>query len=215
LNSQKVIEPAKRQTARDGRQRRSGKRDARKRALAEDAIKALSELGYARTSLRDIANCSGVSVGVLHYYFHDKEDLISFCVRVYKEDFMKRLDSIAASAPDSDSLIRSFSDGLVETLDRGGDVHRLWYDIRSQAMFDEVFQPVVEEIEDALIGVTERVLLRIGALRGCAPAMNAREAYLLLDGQFRYFLQRKLAGDRSASADYRAMLDASFKTQIL
>ena len=49
--------------------------------LAEAALQTLSELGYARTSLREIAQNSVFSHGVLHYYFKDKADLITCCVR--------------------------------------------------------------------------------------------------------------------------------------
>ena len=58
--------------------KRSAKRSRRKDELALAAIDALKQLGYARTSLRDIAEISGVSVGMLHYYFEDKTDLITF-----------------------------------------------------------------------------------------------------------------------------------------
>ncbi len=52
--------------------------------LAAAALQTLSELGYARTSLREIAQNSEFSHGVLHYYFTDKVDLITYCVRQYK-----------------------------------------------------------------------------------------------------------------------------------
>lgn len=48
----------------------------RRAQLAASALQTLSELGYARTSLRDIAQNSEFSHGVLHYYFSDKVDLI-------------------------------------------------------------------------------------------------------------------------------------------
>ena len=46
--------------------------DARRDQLAESALKTLGELGYARTTLREIANNSTFSHGVVHYYFEDK-----------------------------------------------------------------------------------------------------------------------------------------------
>ncbi|MFT7449151.1 MAG: AcrR family transcriptional regulator, partial [Glaciecola sp.] len=39
--------------------RKSAKRNEKKRQIAESAINALQELGYANTSLRDIASKSG------------------------------------------------------------------------------------------------------------------------------------------------------------
>ena len=65
--------------------KRAGKRADKRRELAEHAISMFGNLGYARTTLRDIASQSGVSLGILHYYFEDKVDLISYCVKLYKE----------------------------------------------------------------------------------------------------------------------------------
>ena len=50
--------------------------DERRNELAESALLTLGELGYARTSLRDIASNSPFSHGVLHYYFADKLELV-------------------------------------------------------------------------------------------------------------------------------------------
>ena len=56
--------------------------DQRRTQLAESALRTLSELGYARTSVRDIAQNSEFSHGVLHYYFKDKAELIVYSVRL-------------------------------------------------------------------------------------------------------------------------------------
>ena len=56
----------------------------RRAELGEAALQTLAALGYARTSLREIAQNSEFSHGVLHYYFRDKVDLITYCVRQYK-----------------------------------------------------------------------------------------------------------------------------------
>ena len=60
------------------------KYDERRTQLAISALATLGELGYARTSLREIAQNSEFSHGVVHYYFADKLELITHCVRYYK-----------------------------------------------------------------------------------------------------------------------------------
>ena len=70
----------------------------RREELARAALKTLSELGYARTSLREIAENTEFSHGVLHYYFTDKVDLIMCCVRQYKAVCVTRYDEVVASA---------------------------------------------------------------------------------------------------------------------
>ena len=63
---------------------RETKADARREQLAESVLTTLGELGYAKTSLREIAQNSPFSHGVLHYYFDNKIELIIYCVRYYK-----------------------------------------------------------------------------------------------------------------------------------
>ena len=80
----------------------------RRGQLAAAALKTLSELGYARTSLREIAQNSEFSHGVLHYYFHDKTDLITYCVREYKAECVRRYDHVVATATTADELEAGF-----------------------------------------------------------------------------------------------------------
>ena len=74
--------------------------------MAEATLKTLSELGYARTSLREIAQNSEFSHGVLHYYFRGKQDLILEAVRQYKAICIRRYDAIFESATDGGDLRR-------------------------------------------------------------------------------------------------------------
>ena len=64
----------------------------------------LGELGFARTSLREIAQKTAFSHGVLHYYFRDKIELITYCVRRYKEHCVTRYDEIVEQATSRDEL---------------------------------------------------------------------------------------------------------------
>lgn len=172
---------------------KSAKRARKKDELADNAIAALKQLGYARTSLRDIAEMSGVAVGTLHYYFEDKVDLITYCVRRYKTGFMGEMQSILSEDMASDQLSERFIKGLSRSIRRDAETHRLWYDIRSQAMFDTAFHEVVEDIETGLIGIVRDFLTRTGLHH-----VQAMPVYLMLDATFRFHLQKFLAGDRSA-----------------
>ena len=62
----------------EARRAPADKYDERRNQLAESALQTLGELGYARTSLREIANNSEFSHGVVHYYFADKLELIVY-----------------------------------------------------------------------------------------------------------------------------------------
>lgn len=178
------------------------KADARKRSeqrvenrneLASHAIVALSELGYARTGMRDIATVSGRSVGALTYYFDDKIDLISYCVRLYKEEFVRHIDAAMTGHSSSDEVKEAVTSAFAWAIEHDANKHRLWYDIRSQALFEEAFRPVVREIEENLVAMVVRFLTELGR-----PADNGQTMYFLLDGLFRVHLQAALEGDTQA-----------------
>ena len=172
---------------------------ARRRQLAESALETLSELGYARTSLRDIAYHSGFTHGVLHYYFRDKADLIAQGVRQYNERCVTRYDDIVANATTADELREGFGQRMVDTLINETAQHRLWIDLRSQSLFDPSFRDAIVEIDSALEQMIWKILTRYAELDDLTLAVSPSFAYALFDGIFQMALVSHISGDESAA----------------
>ncbi|WP_141005053.1 TetR/AcrR family transcriptional regulator [Nocardioides humi] len=182
------------------------KHDERRRALADSALRTLGELGYARASLREIANNSEFSHGVVHYYFHDKLELIVYCVRQYKATCVHRYDGVVADATTADGLVAAFADKLVETIVEEAPMHRLWYDLRSQSMFEVSLREAVLQIDQTLEDMVWRVVSTYADLAGAAPAMTPHVAYGLLDGLFQQALLGYLCEREGVLDDLRAQV---------
>ena len=180
---------------------RVDKFSARRIELAEAALETLAELGYARTSLREIAQKSEFTHGVLHYYFSDKVDLICCCVRHYKAKCVTRYDRITSAAQSRDELLKGFLEKLGETVRDEAQMHRLWYDLRSQSLFEEAFRNDVAEIDKSLEDMVWRIASRFASLGDRQPAVSRGALYALFDGLFQRCLLRHLSGDRRAIAD--------------
>jgi AcrR family transcriptional regulator len=178
--------------------------EERRRELADAALQTLSELGYARTSLREIAQHSAFSHGVLHYYFRDKVDLITYCVRRYKAVCVRRYDEIVADARAADALAAGFVDAMVGTLVADATMHRLWYDLRSQALFEESFRADVREIDASLERMIWRIVSRYAELTATASRVPSPLAYAMFDGLFQQALARHLDGVPAAAGELRA-----------
>lgn len=169
----------------DRKANKARKRENRKREIAQSAISALKLYGYARTTLRDIASQSEMSLGSLHYYFEDKDELLIYCVRQYKSEFAKIISASVIGISNPDRIKTAFCTALAETISTEAELHRLWYDIRNQALFDQAFVPVVDEIEEQLIEMMNPI----------ASERKAKELlYLRFDGAFRYLLQLSVSG---------------------
>ena len=180
---------------------REEKFQARRLELAEAALETLGELGYARTSLREIAQNSEFTHGVFHYYFTDKLDLICCCVRHYKAKCVTRYDEVTASARTRDELMDGFTAKLAETLREEARMHRLWYDLRAQALFEDAFRKDVAEIDKSLEDMMWRVASRYSELGGKKPGVTSAVLYALFDGLFQRYLLKHLSNDRRAVPD--------------
>ncbi len=181
--------------------RKDRKRQEKKRQIAESAIEALKELGYANTSLRDIAANSDQSLGMLHYYFEDKIKLIKFCVENYKAEFVRDLTEALENADGRDAVIEAFSGALVKSIVDDEATHRLWYDIRTQAMFDPIFSPLVSRIENSLIDVVRTAFTKAGH----DAAGNYEIQYALLDGVFRYIMHQQIIAKQKSREEIKTI----------
>ncbi|QCP55032.1 TetR/AcrR family transcriptional regulator [Trinickia violacea] len=177
------------------------KYEARRVELAEAALKALAELGYAKTSLREIAQKSEFTHAVLPYYFEDKLDLIRCSIRHLKAQCATRYDVVTAAAQSSEELMNGFLDKLAETIRDEPQMHCLWYDLRAQALFEEAFRDVVNEIDKSLEDMVWRVVTRYAELGGGQPTITPGAAYALLDGLFQKHLLRHISDDPNAVSD--------------
>jgi TetR/AcrR family transcriptional regulator, transcriptional repressor of bet genes len=182
-----------RQTSREARV------EERRTQLAQSALATLGELGYAKTSLREIAQNSEFTHGVVHYYFADKVELISHCVRLYKTQCVNRFDEIVLSSRSAEELLEQFAAKLVETMTTEAPLHRLWYDLRTQSLFEASFRDDVLEIDRALQGMIWRVVDRYAEWVEARPLLEPEAAYALFDGLFEKALLGYLSGDAGAA----------------
>jgi AcrR family transcriptional regulator len=175
----------------------------RRRELADAALLTLADLGYARTSLRTIADNTAFSHGLLHYYFADKVELITYCVRRYKAACVQRYEGNLAEAETPEHFAIACGEGLAATLADAPLMHRLWYDLRSQSMFEEAFRADVAEIDESLEAMIWRMVTGYATLTDAKPTCTSTESYAMFDGLFQQALLRHLTGSTEALDDLR------------
>ncbi|MFE3177950.1 TetR/AcrR family transcriptional regulator [Amycolatopsis sp. NPDC059090] len=182
----------------------------RREQLAESALQALAELGYARTSLREIAQKSDFSHGVLHYYFADKVELLTYAVRKFEEVCVTRYDDVVAAAGSADELKHGFGAAMAGTLRTDAAMHRLWYDLRNQSLFEESFRGDVLDIDEQRQDMVWRVVRRYAEFTERPAQVSPEVAYAAFDGLFQRALLQQLAGQDEAAdrleADVAALL---------
>lgn len=184
--------------------RRARAHEARRSALVDSALRTLSELGYANTSVRDIAQNSEFSHGVLHYYFADKAELIEECIHRIEQmtaDRVAEMPTTASSASEyADAVATVLADSLrTETAD-----HRLWYDLRSQSMFDDQLREAAGSIDRSRGVQAWTIVERYAAIADRSPAVSPAVAYQVIDGVFFHHVLAMVYGDETSPDRLRA-----------
>ena len=171
---------------------------ARRQELATQATSGLAELGFARASMRELAQHCEISLGVLHYYFDDKDDLVMCCVRQYKNHFIDRYNSIVIDGSSGAELKTRISSALSNSLQESAVMHRLWYDLRTQALFDDRFAVSINEIDDSLAALTWKAVTAYAELTESRIIVTPAIVYATADGLFHRALRDLIRGDAAA-----------------
>jgi AcrR family transcriptional regulator len=187
---------------------------ARRAQLAEAALQTLADLGYARTSLREIAQNTEFSHGVLHYYFEDKIDLLTFCVRRYEDVCVTRYDELVRTATRAEELRTGFGAAVATTLSTEAPMHRLWYDLRNQSLFEESFRPDVLEIDHRREQMIWRVVSRYAELADVTCITTPGVTYAVFDGLFQQALLHHLAGEPDAAENLATAVTTTLDTLV-
>jgi hypothetical protein len=93
---------------------------------------------------------------------------------------------------------------MAQTLRTDAPMHRLWYDLRNQSLFEESFRADVLEIDQRREAMIWRVVSRYATLAGISATLSPAAAYAILDGLFQQALLHHLAGNESTADDLAA-----------
>ena len=130
-------------------------------------------------------------------------------MRQYKAQCVTRYDEIVATARPPTSSPPASLDSWPRRCVEDAPLHRLWYDLRSQALFEESFRADVAEIDASLERMIWRIVIALRrAGRGRRSTSTPPTAYAMFDGLFQQALLRHLAGDPDAARDLRTAVAA-------
>lgn len=174
----------------------------KKQELLQHALLLLAEKGFAALNLRDLASRAGMSLGLIHYYFSDKQALLTEALQLYKSGFIAQLQTALLQADDADQLITTAVQVFTAIATEPQSLHRLWYDLKAQAMFDNAFREVLHQTEQQLIDLCAAFLSKLNHLRGTTSPLSALDLYLLLDSHLQYAMLHQ--GEEKASGEWLA-----------
>ena len=168
-----------------------------KRKIEAAALQVFVKQGFHGTSIRDIANASGVSIGNIYNYYKTKEDLY----KAIAEHYETRMQALRASAIegmeddmfDPQALLQ-FAGRLRDIVHNETDYWRLMYiDVTEfgNQHFAHLYRNLAKDLKSAL-GKKLRDPKR-GNWSGVDPALAFTSIYLQF---FTYFLVETLLGGK-------------------
>jgi TetR/AcrR family transcriptional regulator, fatty acid metabolism regulator protein len=97
--------------------------------ILKNSLRVLAKNGYENTTIANIANKSNVSRGILHYYFSDKEDLVSKVLAFSSENIIQAtIRGIKGKTPEEivDNIIKDSIQSFRDNPDFYAFLFEMW-----------------------------------------------------------------------------------------
>lgn len=119
--------------------------DERRAEILETTCEVVIERGFAATRVSDVARKLGVSTGLIHYHFDNKEQLLAEAFKfAARQDIDRIAKRIADSATAIEKLDRMFQMWAPEQDDYAW---MLWIDSWGEALRNELMQEISQELD--------------------------------------------------------------------
>lgn len=120
--------------------------------IVESAVALFSLKGYARVSVKEIAEAAGVNIALISYYFGGKEKLYSYVMEQQLTLFGRQLEVIRQEQQDPLEKIRCFIQTAIEVHKKFPYLNRLLYRelLSPTNCFDEIVKGEAERFHNFL-----------------------------------------------------------------
>ena len=125
--------------------------------LIDAAVQVVARQGLEAASVKAVAAQAGVTAGLLHYHFADKDELMVAALRRALEAYQARLRERRAERSSAEQLPGLIADARAAT-DTDADVFRLRLAFASRALSHPDLAPVIRELNAAGVEETAATL---------------------------------------------------------
>jgi len=174
-----------------------------RQVLIQATFDTISELGIAGTSVSEIIDRAGLSRGMIHLHFDNKDHLLIETARYMSDQYYAMLDEFLRDAGDSpqEKLEAMISADLSESILNRETVN-VWYAFRGEARSQNAYANYSDTRDDALRGMFFDAYLQLAG-DSEDPKTLARDAthgtLALLEGMWTDFLLHSGAFNRKTA----------------
>lgn len=149
--------------------KRRTKKDQKIDAILLSTIQLLAERGYADTSIADIASHAKVYKSLLHYYFKDKEDLVSKALASRSNTMIQPTKEALSNVESIEELVDGAIFFFKRDIEQNPDFFALIFEtwctgrrsVRIRQEFNAGINQRIDDIKDVLEEAANRRLIRI------------------------------------------------------
>jgi AcrR family transcriptional regulator len=136
----------------------------RRAELVQAAIRVATHEGLAATTTRRIAQEAGVSVGIVHYCFRSKEELLGDVVRELAiEGYTAAAEALPAGGGTAEELIRAAVHAFWALMESTPDKQLLTYEVITWALRTPDIEPIAREQRERQIEGIQHLMSLIAA----------------------------------------------------
>lgn len=149
-------------------------------------LRTISDKGFERTTVRDIAQAAGASVGSVSYYFKGKHELLLAAVAESDARFRSRVREAVEETQDCAEKLERIAELCFADVDEDGVDWGVFVDFWQQASRHDSFRTIFEEANSEwveLLSAVHEQGAREGTLSFRGSALDASMAFAaLIDG---------------------------------
>lgn len=158
----------------------------RRADLIQAAIRVATREGLAATTTRRIAEEAGISVGIVHYCFRSKEELLHEAIRVISDAQVVAAQRAIAPGCDVPTSVRNAFRGFWGLVEETPDAQLLTYELTSWALRNAETEPLAREQRDSQLAGITQILAEIASAAditfGAPVDLLARMTLAVTDG---------------------------------
>ncbi|TAL38041.1 MAG: TetR family transcriptional regulator [Spirochaetes bacterium] len=153
--------------------------EKRKKQITSATYKVVSKKGYYNFTIRDIAREAGLSTGLVHYYFKDKDELLFTLLKMMNNNLREILVKELSTAKDPREKLKIFMDQAFRLLQREKEYFHVLIDFWTQINHNDRIRKANTKLYESY-RVEIASILNEGIQLGIFPEMDVHYASAII-----------------------------------
>lgn len=157
--------------------------EERRNQIIESAIKVFAREGFANTRMEDVAAESGLSKGLLYWYFKSKEDIIIAIADLLFSAEFRKMQNLSIEGQTSRDCLENFFDIFIKDLRNILKLTPVIYEFYALAFRNSTVRHVMHEYYQRFIMIMEPIIQQ-GMESGEFRSGDARQVTITIGAAF-------------------------------